>query len=99
MAKRTDYNQTPETLKQAILIMQDKLQEHEEEFLTAPLSIEVEMGDGRSVTRANPVVQEYRAMVRDFSSALRAYRDLIGEEQAGEVNSLDNIRAMFKVAK
>ena len=92
-------NDAPETLKAAILALQKKLEEHEEEFLNAPLSIEVEMGDGRWVERANPVVQEYRAMVRDFSAAYKAYRDITGDDDEAEVNHLDDIRSRFRVAK
>ena len=92
-------NDAPETLKTAILALQTKLQENEEEFTDAPLSIEVRMGDGRYVERANPVVQEYRAMVRDYASALKAYKELTGDEQPTEISSLEDIRSRFKVAK
>ena len=89
----------PETLKTAILTIQEKLLCHREEFIDAPLTIEVEMGDGRYVERANPVVQEYRAMVRDFSSAYKSYKDISKNSDDGETNNLDSIRAKFKVAK
>lgn len=91
-------NDAPETLKTTILALQEKLLEHREEYLSAPLSIEAEMGDGRIVTRANPIVQEYRATVRDFSAAYKAYREIANEAPA-EVSSLEEIRARFKVAK
>lgn len=99
MGKKKDFKDTPETLRQAILIMQEKILEHEHEFQIAPLSIEAEMRDGRYITRSNPLVQEYRSLVRDYSAALKAYRDLTGNEQDAEINSLDDIRARFKVAK
>lgn len=99
VGKQKDFKDTPETLKQAILTLQEKILEHEDEFREAPLSIEAEMRDGRYITRSNPVVQEYRSMVRDYSAALKAYRDLTGNEQAAEISSLDDIRARFKVAR
>lgn len=93
------YRKSPETLMKAILSMQEKLEKGEKEFISAPLMIEVEMGDGRWVPRPNPFVQEYRALVRDFSAAIKAYKEITAETESAEVSSLDSIRARFKVAK
>ena len=87
----------PETLRAAILALQKKLKDHEQDFLCAPLSIEVEMGDGRWVERSNPVVQEYRAMVRDYASALKSYKELTNNQEDEEIDQLGNLRARFKV--
>ena len=93
------YQKSPEALLEAILSMQKKLADNKELFADAPLSVEAEMGDGRYIQRANPDVQEYRALVRDFSSALKAYKDIVGKMDAPEVDSLGDIRARFRVAK
>lgn len=93
------YKDSPEILKRAIVTMRGKILEHEKEFIEAPLTIEVEMGDGRYVERANPLVQEYRSLIRDFSAALKAYKELTGEKDEPEINQLDNLRARFRVAK
>lgn len=93
------YKQSPETLIKAILSMQEKLIKNEKDFIEAPLMIEVEMGDGRWVPRPNPFVQEYRAMVRDFSAAIKAYKEITGEKDSAQVSSLESIRSKFKVAK
>ncbi len=93
------YKKSPETLQKAILSMQEKLIKNEKDFIAEPLMIEVEMGDGRYVPRPNPFVQEYRALVRDFSAALKAYKDITGDQETAEVSSLDSIRQMLKVAK
>lgn len=93
------YRKSPETLMKAILSMQEKLEKGEKEFISAPLMIEVEMGDGRWVPRPNPFVQEYRALVRDFSAALKIYREITAETESTEVSSLDSIRSILKVAK
>ena len=97
--QKDKYKKSPETLMKAILSLQKKLEANEQLFLEAPLMIEVEMGDGRCVPRPNPLVQEYRALVRDFSAALKAYKDITGDQETAEVSSLESIRAMFKVAK
>ena len=79
--------------------MRKKIIDSEADFISAPLTIKVEMGDGRWVVRANPLLQEYRALVRDFSAALKAYKDIAGEQAAESVSSLESIRSMLKVAK
>ena len=93
------YKQSPETLMKAILSMQEKLIKNEKDFIEAPLMVEVEMGDGRNVPRANPFVQEYRAMIRDFAAAIKAYKEITGEKDSAQVSSLESIRSKFKVAK
>ena len=98
--KRGDpYKKASETLQKAILSMQRKITKNKTDFLNAPLTIEAEMGDGRTIERANPFVQEYRALVRDYASAMRAYKDITGTKGGSETSQLDDIRAKFKVAK
>jgi hypothetical protein len=38
-------------------------------------------------------------MIRDFSAAVKAYKDITGDKDEPEVSSLDSIRACLKVAK
>lgn len=97
--QETKYKKSPETLQKAILSMQEKLIKNEKDFIAEPLMIEVEMGDGRYVPRPNPFVQEYRAMVRDFAAAIKAYKDITGDKGTAQVSSLESIRSKFKVAK
>lgn len=99
MAKRGDsFQKSPETLKKAILAMKRKIERNKSEFLGANLTVEVELGDGRVVTRANPIVQEYRALVRDYSTALKAYKDITDGRIQKEEDQLGNLRSKFRVA-
>ena len=95
--KRT-IRDTSDTLRDAILLMQEKIIESKEDFINADLSIEVRKRDGNDVVRANPCVQEYRALVKDFYTALKAYKEIRGTEEDG-ANNLSSIRERFKVAK
>lgn len=98
--KRGDgFQKTPETLRKAILSMRRKIEKHKTEFQDAPLTYEAVMGDGRIIERGNPLVQEYRALVRDYAAALKAYNELTGKEDTAEVSRLDDIRSRFRVAK
>lgn len=84
----------------AILSMKKKLEANEKRFKDEPLMLWVEMGDGHVVPRANPFVQEYRALIRDFSAALKVYEEITASPGApAEVTSLEELRARFKVAK
>ena len=97
--QKENYKKSPETLIRAILSLQKKLEDNEAQFLEEPLRVMVETGEGNLVPRANPFVQEYRAMVRDFATALKAYKDITGEKDTPEVSSLDSLRSRLKVAK
>ncbi len=97
--QKKKYKESPETLLKAILSMQKKLEDNEKRFLEEPLRMWVENTNGVDVPKPNPFVQEYRALVRDFAAALKAYKEITGEKNTPEVSSLDDIRARFKVAK
>lgn len=98
--KRSDpYKKAPETLQKAIVSMQRKITKNRTEFQKAPLTIEVELGDGRTITRANPFVQEFRALVKDFGTTMKVYKEITGTKGEKEQNQLDDIRQKFKIAK
>ena len=99
MAKRGDtFQKSPETLKKAIVAMKRKIDKNKSGFLNADLTVEVELGDGRIVERANPLVQEYRALVRDYSTALKAYKEITEGKIAQEEDALGSLRTRFKVS-
>lgn len=97
--QKDKYKKSPETLMRAILSLQKKLEDNEARFQQEPLRVWVENSSGAEVPKPNPFVQEYRAMVRDFAAAIKAYKDITGEQESAQVSSLENIRARFKVAK
>ena len=97
--QKNKYEKSPETLMMTILSMQKKLEDNEKRFLEEPLRVWVENANGIDVPKPNPFVQEYRALVRDFSAAIKAYKEITAETENAEVSSLDSIRARFKVAK
>ena len=97
--QKDKYKKSPETLMKAILSLQKKLEENEERFQEEPLRVWVENSNGTEVPKPNPFVQEYRAMIRDFAAALKAYKDITGEQESAQVSSLESLRSRFKVAK
>ena len=97
--QKDKYKKSPETLMKAILSLQKKLEDNEERYLKEPLRVWVENSNGVEVPKPNPFVQEYRAMIRDFAAAVKAYKDITGEQESAQVSSLDNLRSRFRVAK
>ena len=97
--QKEKYKKSPETLMKAILSLQKKLEENEKQFLDEPLRVWVDTTAGTMGPRANPFVQEYRATIRDFAAAVKAYKEITGDKEEQEVSSLDSIRNMLKVAK
>lgn len=97
--QKTKYEKSPETLMKAILSLQKKLEDNAEQFQEEPLRIWVENANGIDVPKPNPFVKEYRATVRDFAAAIKAYKEITGDKGSAQISSLENIRSKFKVAK
>lgn len=98
--KRGDgFQKAPDALRKAIMSMKRKLDKNRVEFQKADLVYDAEMGDGRTIRRGNPLVQEYRAMAKDYASLLKAYKEITGGMETAEADPLDDLRSKFKVAK
>lgn len=87
------------TLEHAILAMRDKIEEQIPIFSNEPLSQEVTVGTGETMLRQNPNVSEFRALIRDYQQAIKAYNELAGNTEQEDVKVLDSLRERFKVAK
>ena len=96
--QKDKYKKSPETLMRAILSLQKKLEDNEKQFQEEPLRLWVDGKEG-PVPKPNPFVQEYRAMIRDFASAIKSYKDITGDKGTAQISSLESIRSKFKVAK
>ena len=88
------------TLANAVLAMQNKIEQQIPIYEKMPIAQQVTVGTGERMLRQNPAVQEFRATVRDYSQALSNLRAIIDNNKApAEVSSLNDLRAKFKVAK
>jgi hypothetical protein len=88
------------TLANAVLAMQNKIDQQIPVYEKMPLAQQVTVGTGEKMLRANPAVQEFRATVRDYSQALSNLRAVIDNNSTpAETSSLESIRNRFKVAK
>lgn len=86
------------TLANAVLAMQDKIEQQVPIYKEQPLAQEVTVGTGETVLRQNPITQEFRATVRDYSAALNNLKDILEEKKAkAETSSVDDLRKRFGV--
>lgn len=86
------------TLAAAVLAMQEKIESTIPEYKTMPLSQTVTVGTGETILRANPSIQEFRANVRDYASALADLKKILDEKKApAESSAIEELRNRFKV--
>lgn len=91
-----------ETLKKAVLTMQEKIEQQIPIYKQMPLAQQVKVGTGESMLRANPATQEFRATVRDYAQALNSLQAILDNREVSPNNdlpSIDEMRKKFKIAK
>lgn len=64
-------------LAEAVLTLQKKIKQQTPIYKAQPLAQEVTVGTGETILRANPIVQEYRATVREYAQTLEKLNALI----------------------
>lgn len=86
------------TLANAVLTMQEKIEQQTPKYKDADLAQEVTLGTGEKVLRPNPLTQEFRATVRDYATALNNLDEILNEKKAAtEVSPVKQLRNKFKV--
>jgi len=86
------------TLANAVITLQNKIIQQTSEYESAPLVQKVTVGTGEEVLRANPLVQEFRATVRDYDQALKSFNELLNAQKGStEENPMDALKSKFKI--
>lgn len=86
------------TLANAVLTLQNKIIQQTPEYENAPLVQKVIVGTGEEVLRANPLVQEFRATVRDYDQTLKNLNELLNAQKGtAEESPLDALKKNFKL--
>ena len=101
LCERVDENLRPQvvTLARAVAALQEKIEQQTDLYRRVPLSQLVTTMQGEQVYKANPIVQEYRATVRDYAASLKNLQDMLENHSApAEVSSLDALRKTFKIS-
>ena len=86
------------TLANAVLAMQDKIDQQIPIYEQMPLAQQVTVGTGEKMLRQNPAVQEFRATVRDYAQALNNLQDIL-ENNKTETSSgsLKELQEKFRL--
>ena len=88
------------TLANAVLAMQNKIEQQIPLYDEMPLAQQVTVGTGESMLRQNPAVQEFRATVRDYAAALNNLYNIIDNHKApAKTASLDEMRSKLRAVK
>lgn len=101
LCERVDEDLKPQvvTLARAVAALQEKIEQQTDLYRRVPLSQLVTTMQGEQVYKANPIVQEYRATVRDYAASLKNLQDMLENHSApAEVSSLDALRKTFKIS-
>jgi len=86
------------TLTNAVLAMQEKIEQQIPIYKQMPLAQQVTVGTGEKMLRQNPATQEFRATVRDYASALNCLEDILDTQKpVTEVSTIDDLRKRFKI--
>ena len=86
------------TLAESVLTLQNKIIQQTPAYEKAPLFQEVTVNTGETVLRANPLVQEFRATVRDYDQALKSLNELLNANKGtAEESPLDVLKNKFKI--
>ena len=87
------------TLAKAVLAMQEKIEAQIPVYEKLPLAQMLTTTQGEKALKNNPAMQEFRATVRDYASALNDLNQLIEDhpaEQDKSVSTLESLRDRFK---
>ena len=86
------------TLAESVLTLQNKIIQQTPAYEKAPFFQEVTVNTGETVLRANPLVQEFRATVRDYDQALKSLNELLNAQKGtSEESPLDALKNKFKI--
>lgn len=86
------------TLTNAVLAMQNKIEQQIPDYMEQPLAQVVTVGTGETMMRANPATQEFRATVRDYAQALNNLKDILEENKTtATISAVDELKSRFKV--
>lgn len=88
------------TLTTAILAMQEKIEKEIPTYNKNPLAQDLMTTQGEMAKKNNPIMQEFRAHVRDYSASLRDLKTIVSEsKEPAQPSDMAQLRKKFKIAK
>ncbi len=86
-----------EVLAEQIFSMADKLEECRVLMADEPIVVEYDNGGGQCGIRENPYFAAYEKLLASYTKSLTALKTLIGDQAAAETETLNDLRARFRV--
>ena len=97
---KPELRQQAMTLANAVLSMQEKIDEQIPTYKSAEMYQEVTTQTGDLMLRSNPIMQEFRATVKDYAAALNNLQNIVSENKMPtQTSDMAELRKKFKVAK
>lgn len=88
------------TLANAVLAMQVKIEKQIPDYQKQPMAQLLTTTQGEQALKNNPVLQEFRATVRDYAAALNNLQDILDENKVPtQISEMSELRKKFNVAK
>lgn len=87
-----------ETIGKIEQAMREWIESNLERYKSEPPAFEATSTQGERVKKANPAPQEIRAAFKDYCYVVKTMRALEGETDV-EIDSIDDLKKKFKVAK
>ena len=98
--KPKDLSEQIEELAKIEQAMREKVEEQIPIFQGMDVAQIVTSTQGEQVIKANPAMQEMRALFRDYATIVKMQKEIMGgQTEQADVTSLESMRARFKVAK
>ena len=93
MIEGVDAQMRPQALAlaKAALVLEKKIKQQSKIYMNEPLAQEVTVGTGETILRSNPIVQEYRATIREYAQTLKSLKELLGHTQNSNVGRSANL--------
>lgn len=105
MAKKTttsvgELDEQLKTLNEIESAMRKKVEEQLPIFDKLPCAQQVTSTQGEPVLKANPAIQEIRALFRDYCAIVKALKDIYEVKPSkAEITTINAIRDRLKIAK
>lgn len=97
---KPELRQQAMTLANAVLSMQEKIEEQIPTYKASEMYQEVTTQTGDLMLRSNPIMQEFRATVKDYAAALNNLQNIVSENKTPtQTSDMAELRKKFKVAK
>lgn len=95
-----ELREQAETLADAVFALQNKIKQQTPIYKNADLAQKVTVGTGETMLRQNPMAQEFRTLVKDYSQVLKDLQNILAVDEAepARISDFDSFDKEFDIA-